>query len=67
MIKVVTTNGERVNEFGGYGKFFMWMINSNYNVVDFGKNIDELKRDGGVVTVEPITKDYLERLHIKED
>lgn len=46
--------------------FFAWLISSDFGVVDFGKALDNLKRDGGTVTVEPLSREYLEKLNIKE-
>lgn len=55
MIKVVTTKGVEVKEF------------NKYSVVDYGKDIDSLKRDGGMIIVQQQDDAYLKRLHIKED
>lgn len=66
MIKVVTTKNEVVNEFSTYNSFYAWLMGSDFGVVDFGKNIYNLKRDGGTVTVEPLSREYLEKLNIKE-
>lgn len=66
MIIVVTTKNEVVNEFNTYRSFFAWLISSDFGVVDFGKALDNLKRDGGTVTVEPLSREYLEKLNIKE-
>lgn len=66
MITVVTTKNEVVNEFNTYRRFFAWLIGSDFGVVDFGKDLDNLKRDGGTVTVEPLSREYLEKLNIKE-
>lgn len=67
MIKVVTTKGMEVKEFNKYSTFFSWLLDSNYGVTDYGKDLDSLKRDGGVVTVQAQDDEYLQRLHIKED
>lgn len=67
MIKVVTTKGEEIKEFNKYSGFFSWLLCSDYGVVDYGKDIDSLKRDGGVVTVQAQDDEYLQRLHIKGD
>lgn len=67
MIKVVTTDGIKIKEFNDYGTFFAsWLLCSNYSIVDFGKDLESLKRDGGIVTVQPIDNTYLKLLHIKE-
>lgn len=65
MIKVVTTKNELVGEFGGYIDFHRWLLGSDWAVVDYGKTLYNLQRDGGTVTVEPINGAYLQKLHIK--
>lgn len=66
MITVVTTKNEVVNEFNTYRGFYAWLMSSEFGVVDFGKDLDNLKRDGGTVIVEPLSREYLEKLGIKE-
>lgn len=56
----VTYNGVVIEEFDSYGKFFKWLIGSDWSVIDFGS-------DTGIVLVEPITKELLQKLHIKHD
>ena len=63
---IVTTKNEVLNEFNTYRGFYTWLMGSDFGVVDFGKNLDNLKRDGGTVIVEPLSREYLEKLGIKE-
>lgn len=67
MIKVVTTKGIEIKEFNTYNGFFSWLLCSDYGVVDYGKDLESLKREGGTVTVQAQDDAYLQRLHIKED
>ena len=62
MIKVVTTKGEEIKEFNKYSGFFSWLLCS-----DYGKDLDSLKREGGMIIVQQQDDAYLKRLHIKED
>lgn len=55
-----TWNGVIIEEFDSYSKFFNWLIGSDWSVIDFGG-------DTGIVLVEPITKELLQKLHIKHD
>ena len=64
MIKVVTTKGQEVKEFKKYSAFFSWLLDTSYGVVSFGKDLESLQREGGVVTVQHQDDKYLERLHI---
>lgn len=66
MIKVVTTKGEEIKEFNKYSGFSSWLLSSDYGVVD-GKDLDGLKREGGMIIVQRQDDEYLKRLHIKED
>lgn len=56
----VTWNGVIIEEFDKYSKFFNWLIGSDWSVIDFGG-------DTGIVSVEPITKELLQKLHIIND
>lgn len=67
MIEAITKTGERIGKFGGYIDFHMWLLDSDWAVVDCGKPLWRLQRDGGVVTLEPINNTYLQKLHIKND
>ena len=67
MIKVVTTKGEEIKEFNKYSGFFSWLLSSDYGVVDYGKDLDSLKREGGMIIVQQQDDAYLKGLHIKED
>lgn len=67
MIKVVTTKGVEIKEFNKYSQFFSWVLCSEYGVVDYGKDIDSLKRDGGMVIVQQQDDAYFKRLHIMVD
>ncbi len=55
-----TWNGVIIEEFDSYSKFFNWLIGSDWSVNDFGG-------DTGIVLVEPITNELLQKLHIKHD
>ena len=66
MIKAVTKENELIKKFGGYIDFHNWLLGTDYAVVDYGKPIWRLQRDGGVVILEHINNEYLKRLHIKE-
>lgn len=66
MIKVVDKKNNVIDEFTNYSMFDMWLMSSEFGIVD-GDPLRKLKRDGGIVIVEPLTKDYLEKvLYIKE-
>lgn len=67
MIKVVTTKGEEIKEFNKYSGFSSWLLSSDYGVIDCGKDLDDLKREGGMIIVQRQDDEYLKRLHIKED
>lgn len=53
-----TYNGVIIEEFNNYSQFYNWLIGSEWSVKDFGN-------DTGIVLVEPITKELLQKLHIK--
>lgn len=53
-------NGVIINEFDNYSQFYNWLMDSDWSVKDFGNNT-------GIVLVEPITKELLQKLHIKHD
>ena len=65
MIEAITKTGERIGNFGGYIDSHMWLLDSNWAVVDMNKPLRAFQRDGGVVTLEPINAQYLNQLHIK--
>lgn len=65
MIKAITKQNETIKEFKSYDGFNVWLMESEWAVVDLGKPLDEFKRDGGVVTLEPINDTYLQKLNIK--
>lgn len=65
MIKAITKQNETIKEFTSYNGFNVWLIESEWAVVDLGKPLSEFKRDGGVVTLEPINPTYLAKLNIK--
>ncbi len=67
MVKVITKDGELIGKFGGYIDFYHWLEGSAWGVVDFGKPLWRLQRDGGTVIVEPIDTEYLRKLHIIND
>ncbi len=67
MIKAITKQNETIKEFKSYNGFNVWLMGSEWAVVDLGKPLDEFKHDGGVVTLEPINDAYLQKLHIKND
>ena len=67
MIKAVTKQNEVIKTFNGYNGFYAWLIGSEWAVVDMHKPLHAFKRDGGVVTLEPIDNAYLQKLHIKND
>lgn len=54
----VNWNGVIIEEFDNYSKFYNWLMDSDWSVKDFGN-------DTGFVSVEPITKELLQKLHIK--
>lgn len=56
----VTWNGVIIDEFDNYSQFFNWFMGSDWSVKDFGN-------DTGIILVEPITKELLQKLHIKHD
>ena len=64
MIEAITKTGERIGKFGGYIDFHMWLLDSDWAVVDMGKSLRAFQRDGGVVTLEPINGTYLQKLNI---
>lgn len=64
MIKVITKENELIGKFGGYHDFYNWLIGSAWGVVDFGKPLWRLQRDGGTVIVECINEGYMRKLHI---
>lgn len=53
-------NGVIIEEFDSYSQFFNWIIGSDWSVKDFGG-------DTGIVVIEPITNELLQKLHIKHD
>lgn len=61
MIKVVTKENELVGKFGGYIDFHRWLLGTDWGVVDYGKTLYNLQRDGGTVIVEPINEAYLQK------
>nr|DAG43681.1 MAG TPA: hypothetical protein [Caudoviricetes sp.] len=65
MIKAVTKQNGVIGEFKSYMDFHMWLLDSDWAVVDFGKSLQAFQRDGGVVTLEPINAQYLQKLNIK--
>lgn len=65
MIKAVTKQNELIGKFGGYIDFQMWLLDSDWAVVDYNKPLRAFQRDGGVVTLEPINAQYLKKLNIK--
>lgn len=67
MIKAITKQNGVIGEFKNYMDFHMWLLDSNWAVVDLGKSLQAFQRDGGVVTLEPISGAYLQKLHIKND
>ena len=67
MIEAITKTGERIGKFGGYIDFHMWLLDSDWAVVDMNKPLRAFQRDGGVVILEPINGAYLRKLHIKND
>lgn len=67
MIKVITKENELIGKFGGYIDFHHWLIGSAWGVVDYGKPLWRLQRDGGTVIVEPIDTEYLRKLNIIND
>lgn len=67
MIKAIQKDGTVIGKFGGYIDFHMWLLDSNWAVVDINKPLRNFQRDGGVVTLEPIDNAYLQKLHIKND
>ncbi len=67
MIKAVTKQNEVIETFNGYNGFYAWLLCSDWAVVDMNKPLHEFKRDGGVVTLEPINNAYLQKLNIKHD
>lgn len=67
MIKAVTKQSGLIGEFESYMEFHMWLLGSDWAVVDLGKSLRAFQRDGGVVTLEPINGTYLQKLHIKND
>lgn len=66
MIKAIMKNGELIGKFGGYIDFHKWLLGSDWGVVDYGKPLWRLQRDGGTVILEPIDGAYLQKLHIKD-
>lgn len=67
MIKAITKQNEVIGKFGGYIDFHMWLLDSDWAVVDMNKPLRAFQRDGGVVTLEQINDAYLQKLHIKND
>lgn len=67
MIKAVTKQNEVIETFNSYNGFYAWLLCSDWAVVDMHKPLHAFKRDGGVVTLEPINKAYLQKLNIKND
>ena len=67
MIEAITKQNETIKEFKSYMDFRMWLLDSNWAVVDMHKPLRAFQRDGGVVTLEPINDAYLQKLHIKND
>lgn len=65
MIKAVTKENELIGKFGGYIDFHMWLLGSNFGVVDYGKPLWRLQRDGGTVILEPINNADLQKSNIK--
>lgn len=65
MIKAIQKDGTLISEFGSYIDFHMWLLDSDWAVVDINKPLRAFQRDGGVVTLEPINGTYLQKLHIK--
>lgn len=51
-------NGVIIEEFDNYTESYNWLIGSDWSVKDFGN-------DTGVIVIEPITKELLQKLHIK--
>lgn len=67
MIKAVTKQNEVIETFNGYNGFYAWLLCSDWAVVDMHKPLHAFKREGGVVTLEPINNAYLQKLNIKND
>lgn len=67
MIKVITKEHELIGKFGGYIDFHKWLLGSAWGVVDYGKPLCRLQRDGGTVIVECIDEEYMRKLHIIND
>ena len=67
MIKAVTKQNSVIGTFESYIDFHMWLLDSDWAVVDINKPLRAFQRDGGVVTLEPINNAYLQKLNIKND
>ena len=55
-----TYNGVIIEEFDNYTEFYNWLMGSDWSVMDFGN-------DTGIIVIEPITKELLQKLHIKQE
>lgn len=53
-----TYNGVIIEEFDNYTEFYNWLMGSDWSVMDFGN-------DTGIIVIEPITEELLQKLHIK--
>lgn len=65
MIKVVDKKYNVIGKFSNYKNFDIWLMGSDF-AVEGGDSLSQLKREGGMVIVEPLTSDYLKKvLYIK--
>lgn len=65
MIKVLDKKQNVIGEFSNYKSFDMWLMDSEFGVVDCDP-LSQLKQEGGMIIIEPLTKDYLKKvLYIK--